>query len=287
MTRIAIVADIHGNLPALEAVLADLKQTAPDAVYVDGDIVNRGPQSKEVLDVIRGLGWPTVFGNHEEYIVKIRAGTIEPEMRTEFWQPTRDVALTELSAEEVAYLGTLPHHLTIDLPDLPAIRLVHGSLRALNEGLGPWLNDRELREATDGAPEPIIVGAHTHRPFDRQLPDRWVLNSGAVGMPYNGDPGAQYLVMTSENRQWKPLFRSLPYDRTAVYAIWEHHSRWQTHTLHHVLRLELETASYHLGIYLHFCESRGLDVNALTSFDAYLSYARTAPKHTMMQPTGK
>ncbi len=287
MTRIAIVADIHGNMPAFEAVLADLKDTTPDAVYVNGDIVNRGPQSEEALDTARRLGWPIVFGNHEEYMVKIRAGTIEPELRTEFWQPTRDVALTELSAEEVAYLDTLPRHLTVDVPGLPAIRLVHGSMRALNEGLGPWLNDSELQAATDGAPEPIIVGAHSHRPFNRRLPDRWVLNSGAVGMPYNGDPGAQYLVMTGENGQWQTLFRSIPYDRKAVYAAWEQHPRWHTHALHHVLRLELETATYHLGIYLRFCELRGLDTNALSSFDAYVDYARTAPPHTIMQPTGK
>ena len=131
MTRIAVLSDIHGNLPALEAVLRDLEQVRPDRVYVNGDVVNRGPQSKECLDRVRALGWPVVFGNHEEYVLKCRYGAPGEDWASPFWLSVHRLAEDELSADDISFLEALPHFRVIALPGLPAIRLVHGSLRAV------------------------------------------------------------------------------------------------------------------------------------------------------------
>jgi predicted phosphodiesterase len=267
MTRIAILGDIHGNLPALEAVIADLEPLAPDLVIVDGDIVNRGPQSRECVQAIRAQGWPAVFGNHEDYVLAFYEGRAPDGWDSDWWMPARRVS-EELSADEMAYLRALPWHYVVDEPGLPAIRIVHGSPRAINDGLGFWMTDEELCAAVGSVPEPVVVGAHTHRPFDRQVAQRRVLNCGAVGAPYNGDPAAQYLVLTSRDGTWEADFRGVPYDRAPLYAAWDR-AGYMEYVIAQVFRYEIETATYHLEPYLDFCQARGLDRDALASFEQY------------------
>ncbi len=272
MTRIAILADIHGNLPAFEAVHADIQTLAPDRVIVNGDVINRGPQSIECLQAVRATGWPVVFGNHEWYALKRVDGDVDEEWRNDFWLPFDRVAQA-LSEDEVAYLRALPHHLVIAPPELPVMRIVHGSMRALNDGIGFWMQDEELLNAAEGAPEPVIIGAHTHRTYEHHVGDRWFLNCGAVGAPFNGDPGAQYLVMTEKNGVWEAEFRSVPYDREPVYAAWEATDILSRSMAAQAFKLEVETATYHLGSYMRFCEHHGLELNALASFERYRSEA--------------
>jgi predicted phosphodiesterase len=276
MTRIVILADIHGNLPAFEAAQADIQTLSPDEVIVNGDIINRGPQSNECLQAVRATGWPVVFGNHEAYALMRVDDTIEDEWRTDFWLPFERVAQA-LSEGEIAYIRALPHKVVIDLPNLPAMRIVHGSMRALNDGIGFWMEDDELLEAAEGAPEPIIIGAHTHRPYDHHVEERWFLNCGAVGAPFNGDPGAQYLVMTAHNGAWEADFRSAPYDRAPVYAAWEKTDILQRSMAARTFKLEVETATYHLGPYVRFCQNHGLERNNPASFERYWCDAAKVP----------
>ena len=270
MTRIAILADIHGNLPALTAVLADLDHVAPDQVIVNGDVINRGPQSRECLDVVRSMGWPVVYGNHEDYALKYDVGIDDdPDSYSDFWLPIRLVAEQELSADDLEYLRTLPRAYVLDLPGLPAVRLVHGSMRGLSDGMGFWMSDEELINAVRDAPEPVVIGAHTHRPLDRHVGTRWVLNSGAVGMPYNGDPHAQYLQLEGRGGAWSAEFRQVPYDRAEVYAAWDRCEYITTAMSAQIFKYELETATFHLGIYLKFCKRHGLERNTMASVERY------------------
>ncbi len=268
MTRIVILADIHGNLPAFEAVQKDIKQLAPDQVIVNGDILNRGPQSLECLHAVRATGWPVVFGNHEAYALMRVDGDVAEEWRSDFWLSFQLVA-QQLSAEEVAYLRALPRDYVVNVPNLPAMRIVHGSMRALNDGIGFWMSDADLLEAVEAAPEPIVIGAHTHRTFQHRVGARWMLNCGAVGAPFNGDPGAQYLLMTAQNGSWHAEFRSIEYDRAAVYTAWDQTDILQRSMSSQVFKLEVETATYHLGSYIRFCELHGLERNVIDSFERY------------------
>ena len=276
MTRIAIISDIHGNLPALEAVMADLEYTAPDRVIVDGDVVNRGPQSKPCLDRVREMGWLTIFGNHEEYVLKFNNGDVPAEWYSDWWLPTRHVAESELTAADLDYFRTLPRSHVVTEPGLPALRIVHGSPRHLNEGIGPWLDDGELLELSEGVPEPVLIGAHTHRTLDRRVGSRWFLNCGAVGAPFNGNPDAQYLLLTARAGAWHAEFRSVPYDHAPLYAAWEATGYMDRSMIAQIFRLEVETAHFHLGIYLEFCEQRGLAQNDPRSFQQYCGTIRHA-----------
>ncbi len=268
MTRIVVMADIHGNLPALQAIMADLRRIAPDRVIVAGDVINRGPQSKECLQAVRAAGWAVLFGNHEEYVLKAGAGELPQEWYSDWWLPTRTVA-AEMSAEESAYLRALPWFEVIAVPGLPAIRVVHGSPRFLNEGLGFWMSDSELIEAWGDAPEPIVIGAHTHRSFERRVDGRWALNCGAVGAPFNGNPAAQYLVLTAQDGEWEADFRAVPYDRSPVYEAWERSGLLERSMVAHVFKYEVETATFHLLSYERFCQIYHLEKNELASFERY------------------
>jgi predicted phosphodiesterase len=215
-----------------------------------------------------------VFGNHEDYALKRLSGDVPEKWLNDFWYPFQHVA-EELSADEVAYLQRLPWEHVVSISNLPTIRVVHGSMRALNDGMGFWMDDAELLEAVDGAPEPIVIGAHSHRTFQRRVGERWVLNSGSVGAPFNGDPGAQYLLMTTQNGHWEAEFRSVPYDRTPVYEAWARSGDLERSMAARVFMYEVETATFHLGSYIRFCEQRGLEPNDLASFELY----REATQH--------
>ena len=277
MPRIAILGDIHGNLPALEAVLADIEQLLPDVVIVNGDTINRGPQSKECLDAIRATGWTVLFGNHEEYVLKLADGRLPgPDDVGDWWLPAARVA-DSLTAEELAYIAALPHAHVIAPPGLPAIRVVHGSLRALNDGIGFWMSDDDLREGVCAASEPIVVGAHTHRPYSRELDAHWALNCGSVGFPFNGNPAAQYLALESSGGAWTADFRAIPYDRAPVYAAWERTDILERSVIARVFRLEVETASPHLNNYDRFCTRHGLSPIDSASLERYRAHAASRP----------
>jgi predicted phosphodiesterase len=209
-----------------------------------------------------------VFGNHEEYVLKYVNSSAPPEWYGDLWEPFLSV-VRELTAEELAWMQDLPHFYRVEIGSLPAIRVVHGSPRGLSDGLGFWLSDQQLLEAIQPAPEPVIVAAHTHRTMDRRVGPRWVINSGAVGVPFNGDPRAQYVLLTTQNGTMQADFRRVVYDRTPVYEAWDRAGYIGRSTIAKVFKYEIETATYHFNAYLQYCESNGLDQAEMASFDQY------------------
>jgi predicted phosphodiesterase len=210
--RIAVLADIHGNLPALEAVLADLAQQAVDEVLVGGDLVGRGPEGRAVVHRIAGLGWRGVRGNHEDYLLAFSEQRVAPEWLTApEWAASRFMA-AELDDFALGYAAGLPLSITSELA--PHLRLVHGTPRSNNEGLGPWSSDGELAASLDAVAEPLLVCAHTHRSFERAVSTGRVVNVGSVGLPFNRDPRAQYGVFTVlPDGRTEVELRRVPYDR--------------------------------------------------------------------------
>ena len=222
--RLAFVADIHGNLPALEAVLTDLAQQAPDAVYLVGDQINRCPWNNEVLDLLAEQAWPAIAGNHELVVGIIGTPRNHPPStdRNRFavlwwtWETLR--------GEHLTAIRDLPRERTIHVPGAPAIRLVHGIPGNAEIGFFPGLDDATMCELLTGVEEPVVVAGHTHRPLQRTLSrpvGRWqVFNGGSVGLPYNGDPRAQYLLLDlvhdAGTTHWRPTFRQLDYDHEQV-----------------------------------------------------------------------
>lgn len=224
--RIAFLADIHGNLPALEAVVNDIDAQAPDLVYLVGDQINRAPWNNEVLDLLNSRGWTGIEGNHE-YIVG-RLGTPENRhpftIRTMF--PTLWWTMEQLRPDHLQAIRQLPAETKLDFPEGPPILMVHAKPGHSALGLFPDMDDARLLAEVEGVDAALLVCAHTHRPMLRTVQNKWgrlwhIWNGGSIGMPYNGDPRAQYLLVESQNGHWKPMLRQVDYDRSGLRAAYE------------------------------------------------------------------
>jgi predicted phosphodiesterase len=221
VTKLAILSDIHGNLPALEGVLADLEVKQVDRIVVAGDLVNWGPFSAQVVERARVEGWAVIRGNNEYYVLD--HGTPRaPAAWTDRQQfPLIPWLQQQIPPAQRRLIAAWPDTLSLRFPDGPPLRVVHGTPRSPWEGLYPNAVDDELRAALAGVAEPIVVAAHTHLAMDRQL-DRWrVLNPGPVGVPLDGTFDARYLILESDGDAWRPTFRRVGYDRQPVFDEFE------------------------------------------------------------------
>ena len=218
--RIAFLADIHGNLPAFEAALADLKQQAPDAVYLVGDQINRCPWNNEVMDLIDELGWPAIQGNHELVVGVISTPDNWYPFTERYRFPILWWTQENLTARHLDTIRALPTAMQIAIADAPSIFMVHGVPNNPHTGFYPTIPDATIEELLTGVDDPLVVCAHTHRPLDRQSGPWRILNGGSVGLPYNGDPRAQYLLLdlTSgpDGWQWRSTFRQVVYDHSVI-----------------------------------------------------------------------
>ena len=222
--NIAILADIHANLHALEAVLRDLDTQRIDRLIINGDLVNRGPHNAEVIARATEAADLILLGNHDALVTKWidHDDDIPPEWFDDpFWQ---GIAWGARQVPESGWLDTLrglpfSHRLTEN--GAPGVLITHGSLRHYREGYGRFLNDYQLAEIVEEYPADIYVGAHTHRIMERPWGRHMFLNAGAVGAPFNRDTRAQYLILTLEDHAWRWTFRAVPYDLEAALAAYE------------------------------------------------------------------
>jgi len=207
--RTAIVSDIHGNLTALEAVLADLREVSPDLIFHGGDLVHGGANSAEIVDRIRYLGWAGVLGNTDEMLFRPASlqefGSRLPQLKS-LWDSIEEMAVVErewLGEERLAWLRGLP------------FKQVHGSMALVHAGPDscwrapmPEAADEELETVYSTLRRPIVVYAHVHRSFVRTLPLMTVVNTGSVSMSHDGDRRASYLLL----EDGKPEIRRVEYD---------------------------------------------------------------------------
>ena len=216
MTRIAFLADIHGNLPALEAVLEDIASQSPDAVFLAGDQINRCPWSNEVMDIIEGMGWQAIYGNHELVLRRLA----EPHDLVPFDNRRRfpDLwwTLPRLGPHRLDAIRNLPPELALDFGEGAPIRLIHGVPGDPFRGVFLDTDANVIAQAFRDVQEPLVVCGHTHQPLRRSV-QRWeILNGGSVGIPYNGDPRAQYLLLSRANDSWTPIYRRVEYPLESV-----------------------------------------------------------------------
>jgi predicted phosphodiesterase len=230
--RIAIVSDIHGNLTALAAVVADLKRTLPDLVLHGGDIAHGGARPAEVVDCVRELGWPGVCGNTDEMLW-------EPEQLRQFAAQAPALqyvfsAVEEMIPEVCARLGedrlrwmkTLPY-----AQHRGSLALVHASPGDLWRAPLPSSTDSELNKVFGGLDAPVVVYAHIHTPYVREMATMTVANTGSVSLSYDGDPRASYVIVDDG----KAAIRRVEYDlESEVEALLRSglpHAEWIAQTL--------------------------------------------------------
>jgi predicted phosphodiesterase len=194
--RIAIVSDIHGNLTAFEAVLADLRQIAPDLILHGGDLADGGSSPAEIVDRVRGLKWQGVIGNTDEMLSMPE--TLENYARQSSGIQPLLPAIREMAAatraalgdERLAWLGSLART-QVHGP----IALVHASPDSAWRGPAPEASDAELESVFQPLGQPIVIYGHIHRPFIRSVSGMIVANAGSVSLSYDGDRRAAYLLL--------------------------------------------------------------------------------------------
>lgn len=193
--KIAVLADIHANFVALQAVTEHLEDWRPDRVIVAGDVVNRGPRPAECLRFVqekqRTSGWLVVRGNHEEYVMTHaepnapRSGPRFELHRGSFWTYQQlGYAVSDLEA--------MPLQINLPAPDGGEVRATHASMLGTREGIYYRTPDVEL-ERKIGLPAPgLFCVGHTHIPLVRSLNGTLVVNAGSVGLPFDRDTHAAY-----------------------------------------------------------------------------------------------
>ncbi len=207
--RIAIVSDIHGNRTAFEAVLIDLRQTAPDLVLHGGDLADGGASPSEIVDQIRDLGWSGVVGNADQMLFDPQtltdAARQSPGLQALLPKIEEMAAVTRelLGDERLGWLRGLPlAHLRDELA------LVHAGADTAWRAPSPEASDTELQSAYKSLNRPLAIYAHIHRPYIRAVGDFIVANTGSVSLPYDGDRRASYLLL--DNLQ--PSIRRVEYN---------------------------------------------------------------------------
>ena len=207
--RIAIVSDIHGNRTAFEAVLKDLRETAPDLILHGGDLPHGGSSPAWTVDQIRDLGWPGVLGNTDEMLFAPESLTDFasrlPNFKSMFDDIEEMAAATRaaLGEERIQWLQTLPRIYKLD-----SLALVHASPGSTWRAPAPEAGDEELRAVYTPLERPLVVYGHIHRSFIRSLGEMTVVNSGSVSLSYDGDPRAAYLLLDGMT----PSIRRVEYD---------------------------------------------------------------------------
>lgn len=180
---IALFSDIHANLPAFEAFLKDLDSRKPDAVYCLGDLIGYNIWPNEVIAEIRRRGMATLAGNHD--------------------LKTKGYAYELVSADNRAYLNTLPAHIKLEYQlnnDHLNVALAHGSTRSINEYVLEDTDETYVLDMMNEAKADILCVGHSHKPYHRIINDKGsfkhVINIGSVGKPKDGNPNGCYVLLT-------------------------------------------------------------------------------------------
>ncbi len=186
--RVAALYDIHGNLPALEAVLADARCAAADVLVCGGDLV-AGPLPVECLDRLEAEGERVRFitGNGDRE-------TVDPPDEGALAEIGRWAA-ERLGRERLERVGGWPLTIGLDVDGLGGVLFCHATPTSDTEILTAATPDEDVAAALDGVDADVVVCGHTHVQYDRLVSDRRVVNVGSVGMPYEGSPDARWAIL--------------------------------------------------------------------------------------------
>ena len=219
--KIALFSDIHANLPAFEAMLADLDNRQADAVYCLGDLVGYNVCPNEVIAHIRKRGIATLAGNHD---LKPQKMVTSPQSLTE---PGKSHAYYLINDENRKYLASLPAHIRLEfkLTDEPLnVVLAHGSTRNVDEYVLEDLDEAYVLDMMEEANADVLCVGHSHKPYHRVIKTndhkfKHVINIGSVGKPKDGNPDACYVILTlnetstaADSNSIQAAFIRVPYD---------------------------------------------------------------------------
>jgi len=188
--RVAALADVHGNAPALEAVLADVGRAAPDLVVFCGDLT-WGSLPRETLALVRALEIPARFvrGNADRAVLELSAGPMDEPHPREHWM------LQQHADVDLALLSTFEPTVTVDVDGLGATCFSHGSPRSDEECVTELTPGERVHEFMARRHERVVVTGHVHLQYEREVDGIRLVGPGSVGLPYHGAPGTAYWAL--------------------------------------------------------------------------------------------
>lgn len=220
LMNVAVISDPHGNLTALDAVLAELDATGPfDEIVMAGDFAAGGPFPAECIERIRERGYQAVRGNTDEFIVEVATNGAKPAQGLEERQRHRGVqaeidrwVVERLAPEQIDYLASLP--LQVNVPDErgEALAVVHATPWSAHPPVLAGAPEEIARRMLDAAGTLVLGYGHIHVQYERRLDGRLLAAVGSVGLPFGGDRRAAYAVFTSNLDGWSVGFHRLTYD---------------------------------------------------------------------------
>jgi len=213
--RVAVLSDVHGNLRALEAVLADAGDV--DVVVANGDLLAYGPSPRETLELLRSLpSVKFVSGNNDRYLWERR--WLQPP--SDGWEAEAFENLhwtaEAIGPEGIEFVASWPAGQHLELG--PGTLVVHASPVADNVGMFPWTPDGQLSHLVRSVEEQVVVCGHTHLLMDRQVPGHRVISDGSAGCPFDHDRRPSYLLLDDSGGRLKAEGRRVEYDVKAAVA---------------------------------------------------------------------
>ncbi len=210
--KIALLGDVHANLPALEAVLAHAHQQKIDAIWNIGDWVGYNAFPNEVIERLQREGAVSIVGNYDLKVLRFKK-------KREKWRQSKHPqkflafqwAYKTLTKKNRRYLRALPQEIVLRFAGASAL-LTHGSPASNQEALTPFTPEERLRELAAIAEVEIVVCGHSHQPFAREVDGVWFINTGSVGRPDDGDPRPSYAALTLAKRDFHVEHHRLDYD---------------------------------------------------------------------------
>ena len=222
--RVALIADIHGNLVALDAALAEIARERVDQVVCLGDVAATGPRPAETIERLQGLGCPVVMGNADAWLLDPEPSGVDDEDIRRIEAIDRWCA-ARLSAAQLAYVATFQPLVQVALDDGVALLCFHGSPRSYDDIILATTPDDELDRMLAGHRATVLAGGHTHAQVLRRHQHAVLINPGSVGLPYEqiGSPGqtrnppwAEYAVIGWAAGRLSVDLRRVPVDVGAV-----------------------------------------------------------------------
>ncbi|MBX3051684.1 MAG: metallophosphoesterase family protein [Caldilineaceae bacterium] len=305
--RLAVLADIHGNLPAFQAVLAALERIQPDFVVVNGDLINPIPFNGEIVDYIRNTDWGVVRGNHEFYLLDFGTERAIPGSEDPVRWGSLHWLVRNVTTAQAQFLAALPDERTLYFPGTQPIRMAHGVPGRNRVGFYQQQPaDKILLEIRD-IPEHTIISAHTHVQVDRQLSlnggddpqaaphgedghylsarprqdsGYWhLINPGSVGLPLSQDSRAAFAVLESVPESvapggWQVTHHRVEYDRRPALEAFQTSGLLDAGgPIATIFYWELVTAEPEIVDYYHWCQSNGYDADGdmQGAFEAYVA----------------
>ncbi len=268
LMKLAVLSDIHGNVPALTAVLDDIASWNPDQVIVNGDLVSRGPYSLDCLRLVQTRFPAARFltGNHETYVLRCADSPADLNSPTLDIDRFADWALRQLGAavEEIRAWGD--HLDLLGLDGGASAHITHGSRLGNRDGISARTADADL-PAKLGDPRDLFVGSHTHKPLLRRFNNTLVVNTGSVGQPMDGDARAAYGRFTLRAGVWEAEIMRIAYDKArAERDFIDSGFLAEAGPMARLIYLELQQSRAHVGpwqrIYIDAIKSRQISVAA-------------------------